>query len=488
MLWLALQFPCLGLEVWDQIRPAATAGDKARPAVLMEQNTVLLCNGPAIAAGIQRGASLATAHSITGDLVHFQRDAERELARLEFLGETVYRFSAQVSLEPPDALVLEIGGSLALFGDPAELARNARDLCRSLGHDTRCQLAATPGAALAMATAGVKRLTDVPLTCARLPDAERYLERLANMGLSTLGPLLELPEVELGRRFGPELVDHLARLTGRRPDPKRCIELAVRFDQSLHLLEPIRDKETLLDSTGPMDRLLADLEQWLISHQLGVEQLIWTFSTHAANEQVSMPIAFARALQSRQAFRNVIRLRLEQISLPEDILTVRLEARRLVPWLGGNHVLFALLPGQQVEGALTAADASELIDQLRARLGNGACSRIGTRDQHAPESAWRLVPAGVHPHPVPTRGSQRSGQSLDRPADRPSDRPLWLLDPPWPTERNRLELLRGPERIQTDWWQLPIRRDYYVASLETGARCWAFVDGQDRWYLHGYFG
>ncbi|MGE0622585.1 MAG: DNA polymerase Y family protein [Pseudomonadales bacterium] len=491
MLWLALQFPHLGLEVWEQTGSAAVAG-RLRPTVLVEQNRVVLCNEPARTSGIQPGASLATAHSISGDLTHHQRDADRERARLRFLGAILYRFSAQVSLEPPDALVLEIGGSLELFGDPAALAREARDLCRSLGHEVRWQLAATPGAALAMAAAGVARLTDVPLIHARLPDGDRHLERLANMGLNTLAPLLELPDVELGRRFGPALVDHLARLAGRIPDPKRFLEPDARFDQSLYLLEPIRDKAALLagagpgsgPGSGPMERLLADLEQWLISHQLGAEQLIWTFSTHAGDEQVCMPVTFARALQSRQAFLNVIRLRLERVSLPEDVLSLRLEARHLVPWLGGSRQLFGSFSGQPVEGGLTAAEVGELIDQLRARLGNGACSRIATNDQHAPESAWHTVP-------VSTSGSltrSHADRHADRPSDRPSDRPLWLFDPPRPTKRDHLELLKGPERIQTEWWQLPVRRDYYVANLDNGARCWAFVDGENRWYLHGYFG
>jgi protein ImuB len=66
--------------------------------------------------------------------------------------------------------------------------------------------------------------------------------------------------------------------------------------------------------------------------------------------------------------------------------------------------------------------------------------------------------------------------------------PLWLFDPPHPTDPDRLTLIRGPERIQTAWWQQTIWRDYYVASLTSGARCWAFVDARNQWYLHGYFG
>jgi protein ImuB len=472
MLWLALQFPRLGLEIWEQAGLPEACGGRSHPTVLLEDNQVVLQNDAAGAAGIRPGATLATANGIVADLVHFHRDETRERERLEFLGEAVYRFSGQVSVETPDALVLEVGASLELFGDAAALARQAQRLCASLGHETRWHLASTPGAALVMATANVECLEEAPLTRARLPDPDKHLERLANMGFHTLAPLLTLPDTELARRFGPQMVSYLARLTGREPDPKRFLSPASRFDQSLHLLEPVSDKHSLLthpSGGAPMQRLLRALEQWLVSHQLGAEQLVWSFSTHTETDRVVLPLSFARAQQSQSAFMNVARLKLEQTTLPEDVLNVRLRASRLVPWLGGGSNLFRLLPAQ------SDGSTAELIDQLQARLGSRGCTQIAVRDQHAPETAWIPVQAGRHARP-------------QRPAPTATARPLWLFDPPRPTERTRLTLLRGPERIRTAWWQQTVWRDYYVASLDTGAHCWAFVDTDDRWYLHGYFG
>jgi protein ImuB len=358
------------------------------------------------------------------------------------------------------------------------LAGEAAKLCAELGHEVRAALAGTPGAALALAASGASRLESVPLAQARLPRAG-HLEQLANMGLKTLGALITLPDVELGRRFGPELVDHLARLTGRMPDPRHFIEPVDRFDQSLHLLEPVKDKETLKRQAGnaPMERLLAELELWLVSRQLGAEQLIWSFSTHREEDQVVLPVSFARAQQQKTAFEKIIRLKIDQVELPEDILNVRLEATRLIPWLGGSRQLFKLLPG---EGEMSDSDASGLIDQLHARLGQGACSRIDTVDQHAPESAWQSARPG--------RRSRGSSPTSALPHAHPTARPLWLFDPPHPTKPDHLTLLKGPERIQTAWWREALWRDYYVASLDSGARCWAFVDASNQWYLHGYFG
>jgi protein ImuB len=451
MLWLALQFPRLGLEVWagEQDTWALSAKKELQaqeppaqppPTVLLEDNRVVLGNGRADEIGILPGCTLATAHSISADLVHFHRDEAREQARLEFLAEILYRFSGQVSLAEPDGIVLEIGASLALFGDPDCLARQAATLCQELGHAVRWQLASTPLAALVMARANVRCLEEVTLGCAEIPAASKNVERLANMGMHTLLPLLQLPRTEIGRRFGPELVDYLDRLTGRAPDPKQFIEPSPQFNQALNLLEPVRAKDALL---FPMQRLLEELSCWLTSRQLGAEQLIWSFSDHTEDARVVLPLRFARPQQHRDAFMSIVRLRLEQVELPGDVLNVRLEAARLSPWAGGSRSLFTL--AASTPETMSDAESSALLDQLNARLGERACTGIAARNQHAPESAWA---------PIRHRGGRNRGATLP--------------DLPRP--------------LQTIW------RDYYVACLENGAKCWAFVDARNQWYLHGYFG
>jgi protein ImuB len=53
-----------------------------------------------------------------------------------------------------------------------------------------------------------------------------------------------------------------------------------------------------------------------------------------------------------------------------------------------------------------------------------------------------------------------------------------------------LQLLRGPERIETGWWDGgDVRRDYYVARDQRGVQLWIYHDLREaRWYLHGLFG
>src|SRR5512145_1795960 len=85
---------------------------------------------------------------------------------LETIAAWACRFTPRVSLEPPQALLLEVRGSLRHFGGKeAFFARLAQGLSE-LGFDVETASAATPGGALWLARARKKILEDVPLEAA----------------------------------------------------------------------------------------------------------------------------------------------------------------------------------------------------------------------------------------------------------------------------------------------------------------------------------
>ena len=469
MLWLAVHLPMFALEV-------SQAGRHTRaPAVLIDGNRVLLGNRAALQAGIGLQGTLATAHGICPGLVHYRRDPGGERKRLRLLAGMCYRFTSRVSLEPPrdgqtaSALLLEASGSLKLFGSMDAWQSGVEALCRDLGHAAVLRTAATPCAALALARAGASRLPDVPLLHTELAEAE--VESLANMGIRTLGPLLQLPQAELGQRFGAGLTNYLQRLAGAVPDPRRCIEPEPAFASSLNLLDPITDKGALL---FPMQRLLTELEHWLIGRQLGATRLLWRFAPHEAAAGVSMPVRFAAARQRKAAFMEVVRLALNKAELPENVLEIGLQAKSLAPWTTRSRELFEL-PLQPGQPSQQTAAPTELIDRFTAHLGDAGCSGITVTGQHVPEWAWRRL------------GTGEAGDSPGSPGG--SNRPLWFFDPPRRIDRRAFEILSGPERLQTGWWGLAEGgRDYYVVRCGNGARGWAFVRPDEDWFLHGYFG
>ena len=532
MRWLAVHCPILPLEVFPLREPAGAgiappAGSEPSPGlprVVIEDNRVMLADSAAAAAGIQPGSTLATAHAICPALRHYRREPAQEARWLRRLAEALQAFSSQVSLVPPAGVVVEIGASLRLFGGAAALVAAVRAACLALGHQAVCRTATTPLAALALARAAsgdleparmecpeppeapTAALTRVPLAAAAIePDrlTPAIIEQLAGMGVHTLGQLLVLPSEGLASRFGSELVDYLARLTGARPDPRQALVPAPYFRRNLHLLEPVRSRDVLL---GLMTRLLNGLQHWLLARNLGVEELAWRFTAAGrARPPLVVGVRFSTAQQRQARLLEISRLELDRTQLPDEVIGIGLSAERLQPWRGDSTTLFRWLPG-----TAQPTELGRLVDRLEARLGRGTCWGIPARDQHTPQAARQ---SGAPLRAVSTAKPGPTARSGPRPpratgsAPRPGRRPIWLFVPPRPIRSSQLTLLRGPERIETGWWQpdtaartdppevaqttaLPQARwrDYYVARLVNGAECWVFVDTHARWYLHGYFG
>jgi len=481
MLWFCVELPALGLEVC-----ARRMLDEDRPAVLVEDNRVVARNAAALDCGVSIGSSLATAHSLCHRLEHFGRDIVAEQERLRFLADAAYRFSASISVQEPSAFLLEISGSLKLFGGLYGLKRSLISLLGELGHRAVIGIAHTPLSALALAraqensklsrwpeasevkTQSLKALRRISLRHTEC-DTDT-VERFSNMGIETLGQVFALPTTELGRRFGPKLLDYLDRLTGQRPDPRILIIPTASFATELTFLQSISNKEAL---AFPMQRLAHDFCNWLIGRQLGAIRIGWRFAPFNSNA-VAMEVEFAQPQQNKQALLSISRLKLDVLDLPGEVLSLRLASIRLAPWQAESSSLFD-------RAELAGHSPTELIDQFKARLGDGVCTSIAANDDHNPELGWRPITPRLHN--ARTKGLAAMGTL---------SRPLWLFDKPKLVLRRHLTLLRGPERIDVGWWTTPnvyepAHRDYFVARHADGSQCWTFIDRKGEWFIHGYF-
>ena len=474
MLWLALYFPQLPLEAFTA--SSYIAGDQSAQVVL-EQNRVHLANSAAMSAGIVPGCSLATAHSIEPSLEHFRRNPSRETIELQKLAESLYCFSSLVSLAPPDSIVLEIHGSLKLYTQ-ADLLMAAKQLCQKLGFSCLTGVADTATAAITLARSQSRRLNDALLSHCGLEHQHiknQVIEQLANMGLHTLGALLSLPRSEVAQRFGKELGFYLDKLEGKRREPRDAIQPTATFQRKLHLLQPITNKQHLLK--GPMAKLALELQQWLIAHQQGCEKLTWRFVEHSTNAS-TLYVRFTQGRQLQSELLSVSHLQLEQATLPADVLSVELNLIASSPWSAQSKDLFSANQGANNNGQ----NIGELVDTLSARLGPQACQQIHGHSQHTPEHAWRFQ-AVLQPTRHATDNSHNQ-----------ASRPLWLLPKPHPVKATELQLLQGPERIQSEWWRNSDARDYYIAQHQSGALCWVYSPcatfgepPSHEFYLHGYF-
>lgn len=286
--------------------PGAAAGgvraggeDGAIPAMAVRgagpRAEVLVCNQAARGHGIGPGmaAGDARAWMAPGGLRVFQRDERAEGQALLGIAAWAMQFTPEVSLAPPDNVLLEVQGSLGLFGGAEALARRVREGMGKLGFRLVLGLGPTPLMATFLARGGgtapviatetpAAALGSLSLEVLGLSGRERGL--LEGLGIATVGGLLRLPRAGLARRLGPALVSLLDRALGRAPDPRPRFEPSARFETRLDLPEEVHTLETLLFAAR---RMLFELHGFLAARRIGVRRLTWQL-LHAHGQDTSI--------------------------------------------------------------------------------------------------------------------------------------------------------------------------------------------------------
>ena len=146
MRWWALHLPLLSLEAF-----CATLTDEqaARPVALVAAHRITAINTAAALGGVRVGMKRATALALAGDLLLAEASPARDAAALRAVAHAALAFTPAVTLQDTQTVLLEVQGSLRLFGGPAALQQRLRAALAPLGH--HAQMAAAPtavGAAL----------------------------------------------------------------------------------------------------------------------------------------------------------------------------------------------------------------------------------------------------------------------------------------------------------------------------------------------------
>ncbi len=388
---------------------------------------------------------------------HAPPEAGREA--LEAVAAWMGRYTPRVSLEPPEGLAAEVAGSLRLAGGAGKLARGIRAGLAHLGFDGRLAFAPTARAALWRAAGGSLALEQLPVEVLSL--AADRLKLLRGLGIRDLGGLLALPREGVARRFGQALVDGLDQALGRLPEPRRLYVPPARFEARLELHAPVTEAAAALFAAR---RLLAGLEGFLAARHGGVRRFTLELF-HAKGAPTVIEVGLAAPARDAEHFARLLRERLERRPLAAPAEAVRLSAADIEPLAGRSGGLFR---DQGDEGE----DWLRLVERLQARFGQGAVHGLGLHAEHRPELAWKAVVPGQR-----LAAGEMPG---------PGARPLWLVEPPRALPENGFELIAGPERIESGWWDGgEVRRDYFVARAR-GSLVWVYRDAEG-WRLHGIF-
>ncbi len=436
-----------------------------------------MCDAKAAARGLRAGMPVTAALALAPGLRLRERDAAAETEALLGIAAWAMQCTPNVALAFPDLVLLEVSGSLKLFGGLVKIEVRLRQGLAAMGYGARLAAAPTPRAASWFARAGGQRLiadaallerelSALPLSVLESKDEET----LSSIGIRSIGELLALPRDGLARRFGQRLLDTLDQALGRLPDPRGFCVLPEKFYAAIELPAEATQAEALLFAAK---RLLAQLEGFLAARAAGTRQVLISL-THRAAPATRIELGMVTACREATHFALLLRERLPQTALPVPVRAIGLEVRAIEPLAHSNQNLFA-------DALREEGNWPRLIERLRARLGAAAVHGMGLRADHRPERA--SVPAEP--------GAKQLALDFE-------PRPFWLLERPQGLEENAsvpcrdgpLKLLAGPERIESGWWDgADVARDYFIARAANEALLWVYRERSPAgaWYLHGIF-
>lgn len=412
-------------------------------------------------------------------------------AALHGLALAMLQYSPKVACFREDSVVLEVAGSLTLFGGVRRLCRQVRHTAAVQGQETRLGLAPSACGAWLLAGAPTPRrrvlrtsslarqLGRLPLVS--LPETGPCLPWLQRIGCHSLGCLRALPRQGLQQRTSPALLHALDTAYGLENEvlswfePPRVFRL--QYEPEIHL----ERADAILVFAQP---LLQALCGWLQSRQEALNSFV--FLMHHEKGRVTAPptqltLRFSDPAWRLDDFNLLLKEQLQHCRLQRAAVRLEIIAGPPVSRAPANDTLFP-------DPSRHAQEERRLLDLLAARLGSNAIRRPRPIAHHLPEQAnlWAASPQAPSHDSLPASAGANA-------------RPFWLLSRPEalntrlerPVYQGRpLRLVQGPERIETGWYSATHqRRDYFVAEDPQGARYWVYREREtgDGWFLHGLF-
>jgi protein ImuB len=450
-----------------------------------------------------------------------------EAAAQRALASIALGFTPRVALLD-EAVLLEVSGSLRLFGGLTRLAQLLGQQAnqffeqnRVLAHIVRAQGATSLIALGRLRQAGSaplerqheaahQRVAELPMHT--LSAARPHLGVLERIGCRNWDDLLRLPREGVARRFGAPLLAALDRARGHAPDGYDWLVLPESFAEKLELDALVIHAPALMDAAW---RLLLHLQAWLLGRQSGICALKLVWQLDKRRDVAPSGELVIRTAQPAQDLRHVARLIAEQLGqqrLPAPVHTLSLQSLQTEKLSDSAAATGSLLMQARKQGD----SALELIERLSARLGADQVQVWQPCADHRPEQMQRWVDAvsgvngvnaanassargaiksiATHARTVWARGlndRENEARALKTEALYPS----WLLQQPLrlamhgdsPVYQGRLLRLAGPQRLEASGWLMagdkagegerskpPAIRDYFIYRSEQAGLLWIY--------------
>jgi protein ImuB len=366
----------------------------------------------------RQAGSLSYVHDSGADLTVLARLAEQcerfsPLVGWETVESTAGKRSAAAA-DPlgPSALFLDVTGIGVLFGGEEQLLLAVQEEFTRQGYRAKLSIAGSIGAAWAL-TFGGNTLGSLPIHTLRVPH--ETVDLLAQLGVTTIGQLLELPRDSLASRFGERLPLRLAQALGEAGEVIAPHHPLPSYEADWILDVPRGDWECL---ELIVQELLKRITATMTQRQEGAVRLVCRLDC-AGTAPLRLEVGLFRPSAVAKHLWELVRMQLEQRSLPGPVGRVTVQVVQSAPLECRQSELFG---GSVLEGT---RELSLLIDRLSGRLGMNAVVRPELARDPLPEKAFREMPlAGQFLRRVgPVRSRQRSSAHSGRRAVAGARRP-----------------------------------------------------------------
>ncbi len=491
-------------------------------------------NQTARQAGLHKDQTLTDARAIVPKLDCHEADEAADAALLAAIADWCERYTPLLSIDTINGLpglMLDITGCAHLFKGEDALRLDLISRLTAHGFVSNIAIAATPGAAWGIARYGdlddsrivatrAEREHVAPLPLEALRMAPKTVEELKQVGLKTIGCIVDLPRGPLSLRFGRPLLRRLDQALGREEETISPRMAVADLASERQFVDPISLQD---DISRSILSLAGNLKPVLEKRALGARVLVLKLF-RVDGERRMLSVVTANPEREPAHIEQLFQDRLASLHSPLDAGfgydLIRLEIATSEPMLHQQADFVSKAP--------IADSYNALINRLGARLGTDRVQRFAMNDSHIPERSFGVLPSirtsTAHSNASRTDMSQnmRTQAALSladaedvTELDTQLTRPILLLNRPEPVDvmaeipeglpqrfRWRKVLYEvaaseGPERIACEWWRdgrQALTRDYFKTEDRAGRRFWMFrlglydrESGRPHWYMHGLF-
>lgn len=484
-LWIYLHFPQLQL---DQLNI-----DKDKPLAIVDTKNNQICqlNAHAQQQGIKLGMGLASASLSCPNLLLHEYNYDIEEHAITHLANALYFVCSDIALAPPQGIALRAQNMLQLYGGLSQywplikqcLAQQQVHYLASSAYSIQAAkvLALCKQSLISEKRERIfKALLKCDIAASDIDPKDKV--KLLRIGVKTISDLHQLTSAELANRVSRVSMSLIHELFGKQAAKVKFYHPLSTYSDYLELLYEVHLSARLLPV---LNKCISKFSDFLLLRNAHALSINITFFQRD-NEALTHTFNSIQGIYKTSQWLDIIELQLSNISFASPVYALRIECTHYETAQSSNVDLF--------NQKASHVAALTLLSRLQSKLGEQNIHQLRFKADFRPEQSTHKskFTQGQRACNKSTNYNNSDGLAITSqhqvmPTSIFADRPGLLLEPPEPLTV-AVQVIKGPERIQTGWWDnKSVKRDYYIGQSEDGQQVWIFKTPNKQWYLHGYF-